>query len=383
MEGTNVIFSKQVRSGDSSVGFMIEGGDIDLSIVQPHSLSFIESIDNGVPVVVASFTDGAGDLVLVRNLDTATVYEMTVIVGDEDPIAVVPLRIASIEMVSSVEGQAKQIVCEVTFVHAFWYEFCLETHSRGWRNTSYSAIVEEIVGGEVSPTSGVPESVVQPYWSNMRMVDWIAKRCVSTDGKGDYVYGVRLDGEFFFKPYEHLDDLIEDPIVPRLFSIRTKPHRNYKQGESGIHSKWYDYDSGTYQLNHVTYQPQGITDWTLIDEAAPPHLSYSHGRNKEYDVITDNRIKSITNTSQAIDVILEASEGINIRIGQKVDIQFTASNEFEVNSEFSENYAGEYVVVKNKTAISQTKRGKVTAHTELTVVRPGFNDSERRQFLRG
>lgn len=381
----NVIFSKQVRSGDSSVGFVIEcESPVNLSISAAHSISILESIHNGVPVVVASFTDSVGDLVLVKNLDSTAKYQLTVTVGDEEPIALVPLKIAAIEMTSTVEYQAKGIVCEVTFVHESWYDFCLETHTRGWSNTRYSDIVSEITGGgDIAETLDSPESVVQPYWTNSMLLDWISKRCVSSSGDGDYVYGIRLDGDFFFKPYSHLIEDNESFTVPTLFSIKSKPHRNYKQGESGVHSIQYNYDRGRYQPSDVVYNGGSSVDWSLIDSSAPVHLPMMHGRNKEAERISTNRVYSVANSSQAIDVTVEAANGVSVRIGQVVDLQFTAFNEFEVNSSFSENNSGKYVVAQNKTVITQTRRGKVIAHSELTLVRPGFNDSERQNFIRG
>lgn len=383
--GSNVLFSKQVGEGESSVGFVIEcESDVNLSIVSPHSISVIESIHNGVPVVVASFTDSVGDLVLIKNLDSTLKYTLTMVVGDSQPLALIPLKLASIEMTSSQEYQAKGIVCEVTFVHDRWYELCLASHSRGWSNRKYSEIVRDIIGdGDIEETSRVPSSVVQPYWTNTMFLDWISKRCTSVSGKGDYIYGFRIDGEFFFKPFSSLTEVNDVISVPTLFSIKSKPHRNYKQGESGVYSLFYDYNRGQYIKEESKYEGSGMVDWSLIDQSAPIHLPMNHGRSEEANTISSNRVMSIANSSQSVDLVVDASKGIGIRIGQVVDIEMTAFNEFEVNSRFSENNSGKYIVTQNKTIVTQTKRGRVIAHSEITAVRPGFNDSERRNFIKG
>lgn len=384
-----VLFSKTIDRGRDSVAIAVEcEEEISVSLSIPHTVITYESMSAGVPVIVATFSDAAGDLVNVKNLDTTLIYRLSIGTSQEVIVSDVPILISHIEFGNIKTGESQNVSFEVHFVHAAWKDFSYTTRNRGWSESRYSDVVRDLLEGfnsqQVEETSGVNDFLVQPHWSNNDMLRWVAPK--AEGGSGNFVYGITLNGDAFFRQFSSLTDVIRDDFGANNeiihFRVIENTHKLYKQGGSGIVYHYYDYSSGNY--TNETIPPQstaGISDWSSVDGSYPPYLHIYGEREDSTRAEAVNRVKSINDSFLKVKVMTHAPSSLLIRVGECVDITIRSFGETVTNSSFSEHYSGKYVVSESKIVFKDDKKSSLM-HVEMTLVRPGVNDGDKRNYVR-
>ena len=395
IDGRNVLFSKTIGREEETISISVSADEeIGLALSVPHSIVVYEAMNAGVPVVVASFSDAEGNLVNSRNLDTTITYYLDIGTVQDTIIQRVPMKISSIVMGNKTVGHSKSVQFDIHLVHESWASFSLESKTRGWSNMTMSDVVKEVASYfetvDVSTTKGVEESIIQPYWPDVRLMRWLANRAVSADGKNNYVYGITLEGEFFFKPisdlHENMNDIFDErEDEPLVFNSRERSHSLSKEGASGVITNFYDYETGTYSSQTITYDDAtspSLSDWTLIDPSLKPHLTINYGRDPHGKSLSTNRVSRIGDSFETLKAVTRISTGIGIRVGQTVNITLKGTPSTDMSVQYSEGYSGKYVVAETKLIFSDD-RGRQTMNTELTLIRQGVNDGEARNYKQG
>lgn len=385
-------------------------------------------LGTGSPLVTVDMIDATGDFVNHNRLDTDGLFRLYV--GRSPEMShVMRLKVSNVSFENGIGGKSEQHSFRIHFIHESWHKMLHETHNRGWSNVRISQVVEQIAREcgftaiDVYPTSQVFESIIQPNWTNLTMLKWLAERADPNRGdKGHSEFGISMDGHFFFGAVPDLvnrsmtqrDRLAEamgnKTTIPVLklggepLSSSQKKEALKKndyipvnfvnfgytedftektiQGAGGVTGMYYDYDSGTFVRSEYTYsdsQNAQLSDWAMIhpnNEVAG--LTMYHGRDTNTPVISNNRVSNAVMSGQRMRV--QTSGTPYLAIGDVVEVLIPTPVD-KSRVPYNETYSGFYMIseINHRLVV----RGKKTQFiTVATISRQGVDGKGRQGQVR-
>lgn len=290
--------------------------DIGVSQSIPLRLEIQNEFGMASPIVSVKFRDARGDLFNLIKFQPTARFRLEFGRSTQDSL-ILNLNATKIDYVNLVAGRPHDIVFHVDFIIDNWYEFISKRHNRGWYQTPFSDIASEILEESGFTDVAVTESehdedeldalsVIQPHWTNFNMVKWImnkSKPSESIGWDGHYEFGVRLDGEAWFRS---INDVIKEkendirskslPIL-RLNSHNLKPDNadsamrsnknvapffvtfsgeenyvdNIIHGAGGFVSAHWDWDSGEYITEEVKFSESEVPQLSDLSSIMSDH----------------------------------------------------------------------------------------------------------------
>lgn len=423
----NVLFSKTVSRtqqdyGNFNISVSMECDDeLGVQLSVPVEIVTYEALSYGCPILIVTFMDGRGDLINAKKLDTGASYRLK-IKSYEESLRTSTWILSHIETSNVKMGISDRGAFNLHFVHSSWKSFVYQKRTRGWSDTRYSNVVEEIASdsgfdvSSIEPTASKIENIQQPRWSNKMMLDWICQRARPNKGSGQYEYGISIDGKFFLSPFSSLEkgevNIREDidkfylfmgspPLEEKeaneyrkennftqmniiSFSVIEDSMIHHSQGAGGIMGSCYDYDTGEYAPDEVLYSESNnlqMSEWSAVNESFEMlPIQYNYGRNKkESRGIADNRIASIVNSMMQLRVTIVSSTIIHA--GERVEVTIDNPPQY-VDSQGTKNeiLSGNYIIASVKNSI-RSKNGKNSFYTELLLVSQGSNKKESDYYV--
>lgn len=425
-----VIFERHIEKDGAGEDVMVRletDEDIGAQYVIPKKIQILEGLSVGSPYVKIDFIDGDGDLSNVKKLDTSVIYTLSF--GNEvNGLRQIRMYPVKTSYGSGNMGKSENMPFTVHFIHESYRELIHKVRDRGWHNTKYSDVVEEIANEcglnviGMTPTKHKVETVLQPYWSNLKLLNDIARKASpeAGDRSGHYEFAISLEGEFFFlclsdlikKAHERTQNrprsenrngipllklqgnpisdkerrklLEENGYVPQVFysyKIDESYLESLTQGAGGTTDMFYDFDTGTYKKTQTKLSSSDIamlSEWSNIhedDELAS--LRNYRGRNTYAPEEGKNRVSNLVNTTQRMHITLNANP--IIKTGDVVEVMIpTPAETYQIP--YNEVHSGFYIVAEVRTDINMYHN--TGSLTSLTLARQGVDDKELTGYAR-
>lgn len=359
--------------------------DSQLNIAVVDSIGVVESIGAGSPYLTISLQDGLGDLINNTYISPDAAYTLSL--GRTALSSVSSdFSLASVQAATITPGKTESVGMQIDFMSSNWPFLMKDTHSRSWGNVRISDVVQNIASevgfyaSEVEQTSGFV-SVLQPDWTNMRLLRWLAMNAVNKDGLGGYEFLGTSDGRFIFKTFESLfsqkpkrrlvlsQSEKDDPTFG-TFSIRQDYAGVLSRGGFGLNYGYFDYNTKQFvdgKARISDMNTRQISDWYFISKQ---HETASRrfwgGRNPGTKHVAETRVLDVANAAQTIDVTIQGD--VLLHAGDIVDI-FIPPSEFHTNI-VNERYSGYWMIRKVVHQVSIRNR---FFFSHLTLCRPGIN----------
>jgi hypothetical protein len=354
----SVIFQRAVSRRDPNTDVFVSlttEGENEVFRSTPKKLELFEGMGYISPIVVATFVDGGGDLFNHMKINTGAIFTLAFGRTFEDSVSI-DLRVSRVDQVNTVFGRPHDIEIKITFISANWFQLLSKRFNKGWANVKYSDVVSEIASEcgfsetSITESEGEIKSVIQPYWTNRRMFEWIRKhaRPLEGDTYGHYEFGATLDNRFFF---ESTDDTIKrqqsdikNGTVPLLRlqsppqnpeqSVRSKSDNKgiptyfmafnnqeffasgIQNGAGGYESMYFDWETDEYVTEVHTFDQEPVpqlSDLTLIREQFKENTTrYYGGRDSETPFHARNSMDEAAHSMQQLSVTTEGTPFINV-----------------------------------------------------------------------
>lgn len=411
-----VIFERYIGQNEDHDGVFIRlssESDTAMAEVLPKTIYIAEAFSYGSPIVTITFDDGAGVYNNLLKLNPDTIYWLTVSDGDIVKNSQrLPLKVSKLESKNMVAGKSELIAFKISFIHYGWDQFVNRRKNRGWSDTPYHEIVQEILGEsgydtiDVTPSRGVPEFVIQPYWTNNVFLKWIQERAISEDYDDHFEFGCRIDNKFFFKS---ISDLImesserakneEIPVLklqgynPRPDERLKEKEENYKvatyftdytateyymdsviNGAGGINAMFYDFTTGSFVQSDVTPSNVGsvqLSDWGAIQKSNEgTGVRLFGGRDVDTIYEAMSKLSSVSLSTNQFSITTEGS--LDIHIGDMLELIIPTPE--NMIPPFSVMYSGFYLVAGVTHIIALEPSDKIITRVDLA--RQGFDGKE-------
>jgi hypothetical protein len=404
--------------------------DIEMRMVSPRRVKVFNGLSMGSPMVVMDFVDGIGDLVNYQKLDTGATYTLYMGTSRYKSIAL-SLKIAKITFENNTAGKTENFQFTVNFVHESWNALFNSRKNRGWSNAKLSTIVNEIATESglkikhVSETAGVFDTVVQPHWNNLTLLQWLKVRSytnTNTGATGHFEYGIDLKGNFFYIPFSQLyqlqlevsksgntppsenrfpvpvlrldgselnsrqrsESLEDNGYVPATFAaygVNEDYLASTLQGAGGTTSMHYDYVTGTYQSTTQDISSSTIpqlSEWSLVQSVDETNYYRNYGgRDTNTPNIGNNRMSEVTSSLQEVKIQTEGNS--YVMIGDVIEMVIpTQPNAY--NQPYNEMYSGYYVISEVEHVFSLGS--KASFNTRITLSRQGIDGKEHPNLTR-
>ena len=422
-----VIFGSNVTRADGESFFfqLSSEGTFGLSSVRPLGIKIAEVLSMGSPMAVIDFIDGNGDFINHNKIDPNVTFYLDI--GDSMGNSIrLPLNISKVTLGNLSPGESRNVQFAIHFVHSGWFEMMGKRRNRSWSNKRIDEIISEIAGEcgfksvDVTETDTIYESTIQPSWTNLFFMKWLKSRAYPKNkDKGHFEFGIRCDGDFFFKSIgdilEENKSAIDNNQVTTLFLGGMEENNTLRKmeieennsvpvffvsyvgteryidglvnGAGGIRSSHFDFETGKYitTVNNTSDTNLiQISDWTGIpsDFEGIDKKSH-HGRNTDSTKLDEISISNVMNSLQEFDVVMQGSPFIHI--GQVVEVLIPTNPNIETGdgrnsiSPFSEFYSGFYII----SAVNHTASlVKSTMNTTLSLSRSGFDGKDLGGFVK-
>lgn len=390
--------------------------DIGIRSIKPISLEIHENFSATSPQVILEFVDGYGDF--VNHLKPSPLTRFYLDVGKNAlTLSRLEMRCVSTTLSNTKAGSTEQVSFRMAFAFHEWDKLISVRYNRGWNNVRHSDVVSDIIRDigfpsvDISPTTSVDESVVQPYWDNTTMLSYL--RSISSTSNGGHVeFGTTTTGEFFFKS---IGDMIEeqrlDAINGKLPVIRMEGQitdevsraeeyqKNFgypsyfmslsgterysdavSHGGGGFISGHYDFDTDTYRTGDVRYSETNnlqMSDWASIQKGdETSRVMHYGGRYPNTPGVVRNRVVDIVDSTNTVSISTEGS--FDIHIGKMVELIIPVPPNAESIVPNSLMYSGFYLVsgVMHKIVFK-----KSTFNTLITLMREGFDGKDMKGYV--
>jgi hypothetical protein len=223
------IFQHQIqRTGkDQNMFFALScSQETPLARVAPRSIKINERFGTASPIVAIDFVDVDGKLVNDTQLSKDATYYLD-IGNDVHENTRLRLSISRVSFANQAGGESRNVKFTVNFVHVSWPNMINRRYNRSWKNKSFDQIVSNIIDrnyedSSVMPTDGIQETIIQPHWTNIGFLKWIAQRAATANSKKSHIeFGTKTDGEFFFKSIgDIIDENIDDINSNKLMTFK-------------------------------------------------------------------------------------------------------------------------------------------------------------------
>jgi hypothetical protein len=419
-----IIFERHIEKDGAGEDVMVRletDAEVGAQYIIPQQIQVMEGLSVGSPYVKIDFVDGDGDLSNIKKLNTNVVYTLSY--GNE----VHGLRVMRMYPVKTTYatgnlGKSENVKFTVHFIHESYRKMIHQTRDRAWSNSRYHDVVKQlatecdlsILG--ITPTKHQIDFIVQPYWSNLRLLKEIADKATPQDTakSGHFEFGLSLEGEFFFLCMSDLMDKVhertanrpasenrdgipilklqgspfpdeerrrmleENGFVPQVFysyAIDEAYLDSITQGAAGTTDMFYDFKTAKYQKVKTTLSESDIamlSEWSNIhkDDELSPVRNY-RGRNIYAPEEGRNRVSSLVNTTQRMNISFDSTPFI--KAGDIVEVVIPTPSEGS-DAPFNEIHSGFYVVAEVKTDIKMYR--KTGSLTTISLARQGNDDKE-------
>lgn len=382
--------------------------ELSMSSVKPISLSIVEQFNKGTPSVVFDVVDGNGELSNHNLPISETVF--TLHLGRSMfEVGKIKLRMTKMDMINNKGGGSEQITYRMFFVHHGWDKMVGQYMNRGWEAANASGIVSGIVSDSGWTETDFAqcdstEDVIQPHWTNMRLIKWLAGRNVIKGGVPKYCG--RVDGTFLFHSIESLIEKYKDeamrgeiPVIrmqgqddpyvredgrkdnqgiPEYFSTYSvdEAHATTRLGGGGgVKSFTYDSHTDTFMIDRYTIKDltgHQLSDWTSVsDGMVEADVFLYNGRGGDNKTRALSKIGMATDSAVRIDIVTEGS--LNIKCGQMIEVIIPTPREMAADTPYNIHYSGFYIIGSVTHFLNFKKN---TMMSNLTVIRSG-HDSKR------
>lgn len=420
MEEEFIIFQRAIVRDHKADSLFVKfacKSDNELQFVQATNVVFKESFQLMTPSMVVTFTDGSGDFINNNRLDTEAIFELH-FGRDVYESYKSEYKIAHINAGSSMSGSTKATSFQVIFVNRYWEELAAQKRNRGWSNARYTDVINTIAseGGftniEIEPSDAIIPSILQPNWSDSRMVQYVQENARPQSRDGHYEFCGRLDNTFLFKSTSQLikegidkyrrgdlpvlrlggqpkrdfrDEMYTEnnnvPISFTDFSINENYMSSVKEGGSAIESSYYDWFNRQYVKKTHRYEDMNVTqlsEWSLLRQGVDfTSKRIDGGRDANIQVEADNRLMEVSHAVQEININIEGQ--YSLRAGDVVEV-IIPNALGDSTSPYNELYSGFYMISQ---VMHQLTLMNATAFvSQLVLVRHGVDGKEDKGYKR-
>lgn len=382
---------------------IVSDSDVSLNVFEPTGIVVEEAFGKPFVDCKVSFIDTLGSLTNDKILEGDYLFKLLIGKSPED-FQTYDLKLRSYSGANRNQGESANYETEIHLVSSFWQTMCHDKPVKGWRNKKYSDAIKEIVEScgienyTVSDTKRSQDTIIQPYWTNHEMIQWMAERSHGVNGSTFFTYGAMANGMFFYCSF---DDMI-DGIIPNMYEFQSIEPRNlvlggdpftgdenkyrrlkdlkivsnYSQkmssGASGVDYGYYDYDTREYVTGTKTYtnsDERQLSDWAYMSESQETIGSFYFGGrdSRKTEDIASHKVSKAVNG--LMDVITSTEGLSDIQIGEKVNVKIPVNPEqFEVM--FNEAFSGNYIVSRKRSVYNLKNN---TADTVFRITRQGVN----------
>lgn len=368
-----------------------------IDIVNFSTITIEEHAGLASTVLTVNMIDGIGNFLGQLNINHNTDFNL--IFGKDDiNVNTIKYRLASQQLENGHAGKSMSILTSLSFISNNWSDFILTNKSNSWINKKYSDIVIELIEKnslipDVEPTKG-SFTVIQPYWSDFKLLQWIVMHAVNNKENGDYFFGTTLDNKFIFRSMDDIfsnrpictfvlsdvdkKDDDDDKQYFRAFLVKNDYAKNSKSSISGIDSTYYDFLTGSFvteTINIDQLQQRQINDYVGIDP------SHTNSHNQMYGGLDVNsslmhKNEMLFNMNRMLRMTISIDGNFDMHIGSLVNIVIPA-NLAHIETVFEEYYSG-YWCIEHISHIFNLKEGVVI--TNLTLIRSGINSSQNQSY---
>jgi hypothetical protein len=418
MEDDFVVFERLFEKTDSVDGLFIRltsDKDTRLEYNTVTGISFSESMGNMVPVMIIDFVDGSGDFINHNRLDTDAVYTLYFGRTVEDSYQT-KYKIADINTANKTAGRSNNVQFKVIFAHQHWQELTAINRNRGWYDTYYSDVVDEVVAdagfGEVDiePSKRAISELLQNNKPDNTMIQEIAHSATPESEDGHYEYCGTLDNRFFFLSTATLIEkgieVYKNDKMPILrlggnpppairekafkdnknipvgflgFSINESYMSNVTRGVTSVDVGYYDWEEGKYIRNTRKYtdlKSTQLSEMSLIRESTDfVSRKLYGGRSPQIVDQANNELSMQSLSMQSIDINIEGQ--IEMHCGDIVEVIIPTGGDSEVP--YSEMYSGFYMIREIEHAMSLSRSTDFTSR--ITISRHGVDSKELKGYV--
>jgi len=407
-----LIFERQIynRGVDDGVFVKLEcDKETPLTGFSPISIEMSESLSIGTPFIELVFNDMEGDYFNRYKIDPTATFTLSI--GTKDSYYIrTDMRYSQLKFMNNVAGKSINIAYHITFVHSGWYEMIAKEYNRGWANVKYSDVVQQISSEcgfrsvEIAESDKIIESVIQPHWANITMLNWIKKRAWAINRCcSHYEYGITLDNKFFFKSISNLIDeqtaaAINGEIPVFRMEGRYELERKQKEAErenlnnptyfvsfqgrehyvssivnatGGFDVIYYDSKLGEIVRSTRKYSNTKsiqLTDWGSIKKVHEnSNMLFYGGRDNETPTRAINQVLNVINSTNDFTIAMVGAP--NIHIGDLVEVIIPVMSEGQVDP-INTTYSGFYLVAGVDHNVSFTNSSYIST---ITLSRHGFD----------
>ncbi len=382
----------------------------------PTGLTVTQSIGLLSPVVIATFIDLNGDLFNNVKPDASDVFLLKFAKSDNEVVEM-RLKMVNVELTGTVLGSTGNIEFRVTFMGENWFEMNTVCKSRGWSNALLSNVVSDIASEgmyselKIHPTSKRQGSIVQPNRTNKEMLNWVIDNAFSDANDGNYLFGVNLDGQFFFKNIErHITeyrprmrngDIItfelfspslnesetlakkKDNVVVPAYFVGFSSEINYQKSVSelgmGVNAAYFDFETGKYKKSRVTVSNTDISSLSDVVGLYQEHTTSPKTVYLGTDVDCNKKLRArmAKNINNVLPIKIMTEGSTNVSIFDVVALDVNNTSQMSITTK-NLLYSGFYLVKNVVTSFSFKE--SVAVSSSLTLVRQGYNRNSLDQF---
>lgn len=403
-------FDQESRSDTFFIRLSCEE-DIETQYIQPLRVAFAESLDSMYPMMIIDFVDGSGDFFSKTKLDTEVIFNLYYGRTIED-LERTQFKIAEIQFSNGIQGTPKSSSFKVIFLHKDWEEISAVRRNRGWVNTRYSDIVNQILQNreydeiEIEESFRVPFNVLQSNWTDEYMIEYIKDNATPRSQDGHYEYCGRLDGRFFFmSTYELIQRGIEaykndDMPILRMGGQPSEQERErYYSENKQVPIGFMDFRNNEHYAdfvaNGITMIETGYYDWNnrryirtrkKFSDLNATQLSEKSlirdnvdflskklfgGRDSNIESYANNLLSGMAITMQDITINIEGT--FHLHCGDIVEVVMP-SNPEEDMVPYNELYSGFYMIREVNHAMGIQNQAEFV--TNITLSRHGIDNKE-------
>lgn len=358
--------------------------DNAMSGLSVNGLSLTETF-SGSPFLVLRMQDSVGDLISHTYISPDADYDLYI--GESqlsNTKSSFSLSVNNMENIN--KGKVENVAIDLTFVNSKWNKFLSANHSRSWKDKRYSEVVADITGmndysSDIEDTLGKFD-VIQPNWTTIKFIRWLAKQAINVDGVGGYEYGLTSDDKLIFKSLDTLYSarpkkvlMLSTPnndfnLFFDQFNIRQDYAPMITHGAGGIAYTYFDYDTKTFVTGSKKISDSNtrqLSDWAYIsEEHNNANKVYCGGRDTHTPSVTESKVLNVANSIQKLSLTTHGDT--TLHIGDIIEIVIPSS-EFS-KTILAEQYSGFWMIGKLMHSIDFEEK---TFQTSLTLIRAGIN----------
>jgi len=347
-----------------------------------------EKFGVGSPVCSIKFNDTVGSLVNEAFISPEVTYNLFIGPDFSTAVTPFPFMLSGMSAQSTTSGDMSNVGTDVAFMGASWLPMLNTSHSRSFGSVLVSDVVNQIATEcgftniNIEPTD-TAINIIQPYWSDYKMLQWLAVHARSASGNVGYDFVVGADNSFTFGSYSFMN---KKPPVRNLFFLgrgstsvqiyglkieHAFANAMHNTGGTGLTSYYFDYASRSFK--NSTADITGVDLSQLSDWASLPTSLVGHD-NSLYgaldvdtgDIVAQGIIARANNNALKISFTMLGDIGLHT--GDVVNILVNTND--QLNNQINELYSG-YWLISGLTHVIDFEH--TIFNTQVECIRAGVN----------